>query len=147
MGVLLGILVGLLLAASVLLVVRRLREGRDAVLGAPIAPPSPASGPAPAALSPAEPQATRTTSSKMPELDRLVDGLRKALADGELSDDEVQQLLPGAEIVREGDDVTVVQRTMTTTHHIEGPDGQTYTSVDDIPDPKLRDRVRRLLGE
>jgi hypothetical protein len=79
-----------------------------------------------------------------PPLGELVDGLREAMADGELSDDGIQRLMPGAEVVRQDDGATVVQHSRSA-QRIE-VDGRVYDSVDAIPDPAVRERIRRLLG-
>jgi len=133
-----AVVIGLLFVGIGVLLGRRGREGGEPVFGTPAAAPAP--------------RPTRSTGEQSgpgaspPPLDRLVEGLRSAGADGELTDDEIQHLLPGAEITRQGDGV-VVSSTSSSTHSIQGPDGRTYDSIDDIPDPDLREHLRRLLGD
>lgn len=141
MEIVIGAVVGAAVAVVVLLVARRRRERIDPILGTPVPPtlmsprdrPMGAPGPTPGAADPAG-------------LDGLLGGLRSAMGDGELTDDEIRRLLPGAEVTRDGDDVTVVQQSTSTTTHVE-VDGQVYESIDDVPDPVVREQLRRLLGD
>jgi hypothetical protein len=134
------IVVGAVLGAAaatavVLLVVRRRRAAHELLFGTPV-PPTLLTPP------PARPPAA---PGPTPGVADLVGGLRSAMDDGELTDDEIRRLLPGAEVTRDGDDVTVVQRSTSSSTRIE-VDGKVYGSVDEIPDPELREQVRRFLG-
>jgi len=77
----------------------------------------------------------------------LVDQLFAAMADGDLDEAEIQRLMPGATVTRDGDEVTIVSEVVTSLERIEGPDGQVYESIDDVPDPEVRERLRRLLDD
>lgn len=158
MDVVLGVVGGVLLALVVGLIVRRVREGREPVLGTPVtsSPPGPATGRTSAWTGSTSAGAGSTTGAASggvggegtPDLGRLTEGLREAFADGEVTDDEIQRLLPGAKVVRDGKDIVVEHSTTSvSSQRIQGPNGEIYESIDDIPDPAARERLRRILGE
>jgi hypothetical protein len=82
-----------------------------------------------------------------PDLSQLIGGLRQAAADGHLSDDEIQRLMPGAQVVRDGDGISIeqVRATRSEVTEIVDANGVRYDSIDDIPDPAVRERIRKAL--
>jgi hypothetical protein len=137
-----AVVVGVVLVGIGILLGRRMRGAGEPVFGTPVAMSTPSRPPR---STDEQPRADAELAP--PELGRLTEGLRAAAADGELTDDEIQHLLPGADVTRQGDGVIVTSTSSSTSHRIQGPDGQTYDSIDDVPDPELRERLRRLLGD
>jgi hypothetical protein len=99
----------------------------------------------------------------------LLDRLHHAMEDGELDDGEIAELFPGATVVREGSTVRVDHSsgwgaldwgTGADHHHVEWRevevpigsstritvDGREVSDLDQIPDPAVREQVRRIVG-
>jgi hypothetical protein len=100
----------------------------------------------------------------------LLDRLHHAMEDGQLDDGEIAELFPGATVVRDGSTVRVDHASGwgaadwgegADHHHVEWKqvgiplgtttritvDGREVGDLDQIPDPAVREQVRRIVGD
>jgi hypothetical protein len=184
--------VGTLVVVLVVVLALRLRGGGDAFSGYPVGAPPSGDGHAPPAATSSRQRASGragrpkdrrwgasfgwqgsagglTASGLAPAgLRDLVASVQEAMADGELSDEELGRLFPGATVVRSGDAVTVEHTSGWGSldwdagpdhHHVEwqaGPahqttwievDGTRVSDPSEITDPVVRARVEQVLRD
>ncbi len=83
----------------------------------------------------------------MPDLDALIANVQAAAADGQLTNDELQAMFPGAQVVRSGDGATVAHVASAQSIQVATAAGmQQYGSIDEIPDLAMREQLRQLMG-
>jgi hypothetical protein len=83
----------------------------------------------------------------MPDLNAIIANVQAAAADGQLTNDELQAMFPGAQVVRSGDGATVAHVASAQSIQVATAAGmQQYDSIDEIPDPAVREQLRQLMG-
>jgi hypothetical protein len=132
----------------ILLVLRRRGQRHDAVFGSlPDARSDDRvvdrGSPGAALAGPVTVSTMSTTGDDVPDVSRLTEAIRRAAADGHLSDEEIQQMLPGAQVTRDGEEIRVEHVRTAQSFEV---DGTRYDRIEDIPDPAVRDQIRKMLG-
>lgn len=131
-----GLVIGVLVVLLVIVLIARRRHADEAVFGS-----------VPDSVSDGRPAAPSSQSTESPAVNDVPEALRQAGADGHIGDDEIQRLLPGAQVTRDGDQIRIEQK-VTSIERIDSitdANGNRYDSIDDIPDPAVRDELRKLL--
>ena len=82
----------------------------------------------------------------LPDIGAMIAGIKAAAADGQLTDNEIQAMFPGAVTVRESTTTIAAVQGPGSIHVSVGDGVQEYASVDEIGDPAVREMVRRAMS-